>query len=63
VDGGRRDLEEALHVGLGGRSPIDERVHVDEREVLALLLGEAWRLDDAGHGAIDLIKGSTKEPP
>jgi len=43
VDGRWRDLEEALHVGHGWRSAVDERVHVNEREVLALLLGEAGR--------------------
>ena len=55
--------------GVGGRllgvarRDVDERVHVDEREILALLLGEARRLGNAGHADVDLIKGSSKEPP
>ncbi len=41
MDAWRRDLEVALHVGLGGRSFVDAAVGVDEGEVLALLFGEA----------------------
>ncbi len=37
VDGGRGDLEEALHVGLGRRAAVDQRIGVDKREILALL--------------------------
>jgi hypothetical protein len=40
VDGRRRDGEEALHVGFGGRSSHDKRVGVNEGQILTLLLGE-----------------------
>jgi hypothetical protein len=54
VDAWGRDLEEPLHVGLGRRLTVDERVHVDEREVLALLLGEAC---PCGTGALKKWSG------
>jgi hypothetical protein len=40
MNGRRSDREEALHVGLGGRSSHDERISVNESQVLALLFGE-----------------------
>jgi len=40
MDGRGSDREEALHVGLGGRSSHDERISVNESQVLALLFGE-----------------------
>ena len=40
MDGRRGDPEEGLHVGLSWRSAIEERVGVDEGEVLPLLLRE-----------------------
>ena len=40
MNGRGRDCEEALHVGLGGRSSHDERISVNERQVLTLLFGE-----------------------
>ena len=43
MHGGWRDPEEGLHVGLGWRAAVDQRVRVDEGEVLALLLGELRR--------------------
>ena len=42
VDRGRADLKMALHVGLGGGPPEHVRVGVDEGQVLALLVGEAF---------------------
>ena len=39
----RGDFEEALKVGLGGWSLVQQRVGVNEREVLALLFRESWR--------------------
>lgn len=41
VDGGWRDAEELLDVGLRRWLPVDQRVHVDEGQVLALLFGES----------------------
>jgi hypothetical protein len=41
VHGGGADLEEALHIGLGGRSADDQGVGVDEGQVLPLARGEA----------------------
>jgi hypothetical protein len=61
VDAWRCNAEEALEIGLGGRLPVEEDVRVDEREVLALGLGEAG-CRRAGHDSADLIKGSSKEP-
>jgi hypothetical protein len=43
MDGGRGDSEEGLHVGLGGRTPVDQDVGVNESEILALQLGEPGR--------------------
>ena len=40
MDGWRRDLEVALHVGFGGWSSVDPGVGVDEGEILALFFGE-----------------------
>lgn len=40
MNGRGSDCEEALHVGLGGRSSDDERISVNEGQVLALLFGE-----------------------
>jgi hypothetical protein len=40
VNGRGRDLKEPLEVRFGRRLPVKQRVCVDEREVLALLLGE-----------------------
>ena len=41
MNGRGSDREEALHVGLGGRSSHDERISVNESQVLALLFGES----------------------
>jgi hypothetical protein len=43
VDAWRGDLEVALHVGFGWWASIDLGIGPDEGEVLALLIGEAWR--------------------
>ena len=40
VDAWWGDAEEALHVGLSRGSAVDQRIGVDEGEVLALELGE-----------------------
>ncbi len=40
MDGRRRDSEESLHVGFRGRAAIQERVGMDEGEILALFFGE-----------------------
>ncbi len=40
VDGGRRDAKEALYIGLRWRTTIDQRVGVDERQILTLPWGE-----------------------
>lgn len=40
MDGRRRDLKEGLHVGFGGWAAIQERVGMDEGEILALFFGE-----------------------
>ena len=63
MDAGWGDAEEPLEVRLGGRLTIEQSVGVDEREVLALLFGEAPGRGRAEHTAADLIKGSSKEPP
>src|SRR3954447_26598501 len=42
MDGWRREAEEALDIGLCRRAAIDQRVGVDERQILTLLLGELW---------------------
>ena len=55
VDGGRRDAEVALDVGLRGRAPVDSGVVVDEGEVLALLGGEG-----VGHVSSLLDGGRSK---
>ena len=39
VYGRRRDVEVLLHFGLRGRAPVDFAVVVNERQVLALLIG------------------------
>ena len=41
MNGRGSDGEEALHVGLGGRSSYYERIGVNESQVLALLFGES----------------------
>jgi hypothetical protein len=43
MDRRRRDAEAALHVGFGRRSTQHERVGMDEREILPLLVREAVR--------------------
>ena len=43
VHGRRADLEMALHVGLGRGTAMDAGVGVDEGQVLALPVGEAFR--------------------
>jgi hypothetical protein len=57
VDGGWCDLKELLEIGFGGWSPIQQGVHGDERQILPLLLGEAWRRA-TGHGFADLDPGA-----
>lgn len=57
MDGGRGDSEESLHVGLGGRTPIDEGVGVDEGEILALLLREPWRGPGNRQAEVSVIDG------
>ena len=42
MDRRRGDAEVALHVGFGRRAAEHARVGVDEGQVLALLVGEAW---------------------
>jgi hypothetical protein len=42
MDRRRADGEEALHVGFGGRAAHHQRIGMDEGQVLALLVGEAW---------------------
>ena len=49
MDGGRGDSEEALHVGFGGWAAHDERIGMDEGQILALLVGEAWILGRSVH--------------
>jgi len=51
VDGRRRDLEVRLQLGLRRGSAVDLGVVVDEREILALLGGEAPR-DSTYHWAL-----------
>jgi len=55
VDRGRRDLEEPLEVGLRWWSTMEQRVRVDECQVLALLLGESAGFA-AGHGLREVIQ-------
>ncbi len=43
VDGGRRDLEMAALIGLGGWPFVDRRIGVNEGEILALLFAESRR--------------------
>jgi len=43
------DGEEALHVGFGGWASHDERVGVNEGQILALLFGEVWFWDRRVH--------------
>ena len=45
MNGWRGDGEEALHIGFGRRPADDERIGVDEGQVLALFIGEGWILD------------------
>ncbi|MCP5084707.1 MAG: hypothetical protein GY948_23725, partial [Alphaproteobacteria bacterium] len=40
VDGWRRDLEVALHIGFCGRSFIDAAIGVDKCEILALFFSK-----------------------
>jgi hypothetical protein len=53
VNARRRHAEEPLEVGLGGCLPVEQDVGVNEGEVLALGLGEAWCFRSAGHCAVD----------
>jgi hypothetical protein len=55
VDRGRRDSKELLEIGLGWRSAVEQRVCVNERQVLALLLGE-FAGCAAGHGIDEVIE-------
>jgi hypothetical protein len=50
MDRGRRDLEMALQVGLGGWPAGHEHIGMNEGQILTLLFGEALRAG-AGHGA------------
>ena len=49
MDGGRGDGEESLHVGFGGWATDDERIGVDEGQILALLVGEGCFRDHGDH--------------
>jgi hypothetical protein len=51
VYGRRGDRKEALHIGLGGRPSNDERVGMDEGQVLALLARES--LACGAHASVD----------
>jgi hypothetical protein len=70
VHAGRRHAEEALEVGFRGRLAVEQDLRVDERQVLALLVGES-ALGPAGHGSDEVIQGcdlvdlhyQTFEPP
>ena len=42
MHGRRSDLEMALHVGLSRRAAMNARVGIDEGQVLALPVGEAF---------------------
>jgi hypothetical protein len=42
MDGRGRHMKEALHVGFGGGTIVQQRVGMDEGEVLALLVCEFW---------------------
>src|SRR5262245_27466477 len=55
MDGWRRDLKEALKIGLRGWAFVEQCVRVDEGQVLALFFCEGWRCF-AGHKIRDLIK-------
>ena len=55
VDGWRRDLKEPLKVRFGGRLSVQERIGVDECQILALLRGES-RGRRAGHGIRTVIQ-------
>jgi hypothetical protein len=46
MDAGRGNLEEALEVGLGRWAAVDLGVGVDERQILALQLGEVGKGSD-----------------
>ena len=52
VDGGRRDLEELLKIRFGGRGPVEQRIRVDEGQVLALCCGEARAAAVRGQSAV-----------
>lgn len=43
---GGRDSEEGFHIGFGWGTAVDQRVVMDEGEVLALFVGELWGLGD-----------------
>lgn len=57
----RSDAEVALHICLGGSTPVQERVGMDEREILALLGGKWGRFRrGSGHGAVNMIDDSRR---
>jgi len=49
MNGRRGDGEEALHIGLGRWLVHDERIGVDEGQVLALFICEGWILGRVAH--------------
>ena len=42
MDGRGGDPKETLEVCFGGGLPVEQRVRVDESQVLALFFGETW---------------------
>ena len=52
MDGWWGDLEVPLHVGFSGRAAEDAGVGMDERQILALLVGEAGLRCRVTHAAI-----------
>jgi len=49
MDGRRGDGEEALHVGFGGWASHDERIGMNEGQILALLVGKGGFWDRGVH--------------
>jgi hypothetical protein len=49
MDGGWADGEEALHISFGRWAADDERIGMDEGQILSLLVGEGWFWDRGVH--------------
>jgi len=49
MNGRRGDGEEALHIGLGRWLPHDQRIGVDEGQILPLFIGEGWISGQVAH--------------